>query len=985
MQDSFPGRVLRTTRRIRLLPIVFVLVALLSSGCPIGAGAQVPVDLRLPAIETKVYDSVYRPSGAQYRILRGERFDFVYQVGSEEMVRRSQAALRSTWPATDSIVGSVASNFGTPIVINGYSDRGNGFVEPFPFRQEIQSASNRSDALVARSSSWPALVGPHELVHSAHLDADAGVGVGGLVRLFGPDQARAINGTAPRGLVEGVAVYRESRIEESAGRLNAPLFTMKMKAAMLSDDPWTLTEMLENPVYTQPFNRHYIGGGHAFQYLAERGGDSSTEFFRDAVRWHNRFPFLGHGVWLGVSTDQFPHEISSEIQANLRETYQAELERRAPFTPTSTVAGKTGVNHRRPYWLDHGTLVAYVHGYDVRPGFYRIDVSTGERTPIRIQSLTEDRVYSVSPDTSALYASRYVPNSLVRDQQIAEVERIDLATGRATLLTDGGRAFAPVEDSEGRVHVATNDGPFSQWSVVDESGQTHPLVPSSPTSVRQIAPPPGGGATAVLVNVGGDQQIYRAEEGARGGVDLEPWIGLDDSIIYDLSWGPEGRYLLFAADHPETANVFAFDTETQQLLLLANVRFGAMEPALSPDRSRLAFVNYRHERHDLVTLPFRPDSATVVPASAVQLGGTVHRSASVTSETDSLSFDRSRPYSPWRHLVPRMVYPSVHSTDDFDTLEPDDLADTGVGVTLSGADPLKQWAYRASTYWQDGTIWGEAQVETGEYLLRPSLNLFDRPLRLDGSNPGIEERGIGIGLQLPLTLRSNVYQSLLQFGFDTELRQIRFYGGGLSEPTAFSRRLTLNPSVLYGYRLQQNGRDLVPNTGVVIGVAGEFDTWVDPGRTGLSARKGVVSGLSVYLPFLRDSHTGIRLGAGLLTQNLPTFGTSNFVPRGYDTLGSLDNVDRASGTFLQFDLEVTQPVWYVDEGFSLIPLYLKALSLYGFGETFGRMGADGWREKASSVGAGVSLRTRFFYLFNFDLRIGGAFRIGPGDFEAIYR
>lgn len=969
------------------LPLVFLFVSLVWLGAASPGVGQLPVDLELPALpgERTSYEVVYRPPSAEYRIQRGDRFDLIYQTGTEDMTRRTRAILQSSWAGTDSLVGPVASDFHTPVVINGYNDRGNGFVEPLPFRQEIEAVSSKTDQLVARSSTWPSLVAPHELVHSAHGDVHAGVGIGGLVRLFAPDWTRALNLTAPRGLVEGVAVYRESQVESGAGRLHAPLFTMKMKAAILSDDPWSFTQLLEAPAYTQPFNRHYIAGGHTFQYLVERGDTTSTEFFRDAVTWHNRFPYLGFGVWLGASTDQFPHQLKTEIRTRLREKYAAKLNRRRPFTPVSLVASEAGLNHRRPYWLDDETLVAYVYGYDVRAGFYRIDVSTGRRTPIRIQSLTEDRTYSLSLDTTALYASRYVTPPLVPTQELAEVERVSLASGTASQLTERGRALAPVKGPSGRVHAVTNNGPFTRWSVIEEDGTSRPLTPDTATSVRQIAPAPGEGPIAVLVNRNGNQRIYRARLSGTGPPEIEPWLGLKGAVVYDLCWGPEGQFLLFAADHPRTANVFAFDTKTQRVLQLANVPFGAIEPALSPDRSTVAFVNYRHERHDLVTIPFRPDSASVVPDSMVELGGPSPR-ASLPPAPGPSGEKGSRSYVAWRHLAPRMVFPTLHSVeDDLSSVNPTEEGALGVGVGLAGVDPLKRWAYRGSAYWQDGALWGEARLESAQFLLRPSLAVYDRPARVSGTQPGIEERGVGLGVRLPIVLRSNVYQSFLQFEVETELQQIRLYEGGLPQPTPFSTRLTLTPSAVFGYRLQQNIRDLVPNTGVAVGMLGAFDPWVDAGPLRIGARSGVRSVLSVYLPFLRGTHTGIRLGGSLLTQDGPAFGTSTFVPRGYDSLGALPGVSRSSGTFLRLDAEVTQPLWYIDGGLSLLPVYAKVLSAYGFGQTLGRVADGGWREVATSVGAGLSLRTRFFYIFDLDLRVGTAYRFGPNDVEPVYR
>ena len=931
------------------------------------------------------YEVQYRPDSAEYRRFESEHFDLIYQTGTEGMARRTARALERSAAGTDSLVGRDGDDVQMPVVINNFNDRSNGFVHPLPFRQEIEAPSIKSDALVARSSSWPALVAPHELVHAAHAEVQGGVGVGGLFRVFAPDIGRTMNLVAPSGLIEGIAVYRESQIEPGAGRLNAPLFQMKMKAAVLSDDPWGLTQMLEAPAYTQPFNRFYIGGAHAFEYLAERGDSVQTDFFHSTVTWHNRIPVLGHGLWLSMSTDQWPFELADSIQSALHSRYQDELDSRAPFTNTTLISGTAGLNHRRPYWIDEETLVAYVHGYDVRPGFYRIDADTGEREPVRIQELTEDRTYSLGPDTTALYASRYVQDALVPRQEIAEVERVGLSSGDARRLTEGGRALAPAVGQQNTVYAVTNDGPFTRWSVVDPDGTTRPLTPEAPRSIRQIAPAPDDSTIAVLVNEDGHQRLYRAREPVSRPADLTPWLGLKGAIIYDVSWGPEGQYLLFAADLGGTANVFAYDTTTRQVLRLANVRFGALEPALSPDRSTLAFVNYQHERHNLVRMPFRPDSATVVPDSLVLRGGGTSGGASLTtSESASIDLSEGRPYASWRHLAPRMVYPTLHGEGDEDPLpyleDPDQgPLGLGVGVGVQGSDPLQRWAYRGTAYAQRGRLWGEAQVQTGNYLLRPSLSAYNRAFTsccVNFREVAVEERGVSLGLQVPVTLESNVYLSLLRSSLDTEVRQTRLLEDPLAEPTPFTTRVTLSPNLLLGYRVQQNRRDLVPNTGVVLGVQGELDAWAERGPES----RYVVPGLDVYVPVLRSTNTGIRLGArGLLQNRSALLNTRTFVPRGHDL-----SVLR-EGTYVQFEAEVTQPLWFIDDGLTVPPVYAKALSVYGFGETLGVVEDGFWRRARTSVGVGLSLETRLFYAFDLELRVGVAYKPEAGEMEAIYR
>lgn len=941
-------------------------------------------------LSSDLYQVIYRPGSAEYRTVPGTHFDLIFQEGTSDAARRIRGALRSSRAGTDSLVGGTPRPIGMPVVVDGFSDRSNGFVTPFPFKQEIEAPSIRDDALATRSSSWPSLVGPHELVHAMQAEIDAGFGLGSLFRVFAPDAARAYNLSAPRGLVEGIAVYRESRFEEGAGRLNAPLFTMKMRAAMLSDDPWSLTQMMEPPAYTQPFNRFYIGGAHAFETWTARGDRTGTAFFQEATALHSRFPFLGFGVGLWAGLDQSPGALDDGLRSTFQTRYQRAMERRKPFTDTEVVAGETGHNYRRPYWVSEDSVVTYLHGYDVRRGFYRVHAETGERSLIRVQTSTEDYTYSLSRDTTALYASRYVPDPWVPTQEVAEVERVELGDGSATRLTENGRGFAPVGAPNGDLWAIQNDGAFSQWARL-EGTRLQPLTQFGEARFKQIVPSPVGETVAVLLNVEGTQRIYQVDHHRRDDVRLRPWVGLEDAIIYDLCWGPEGRYLLFSADLSDVANVFAFDTKTEEVLQLTNVPFGALEPALSPNRSSVAFIEYQHERHDLVRVPFRPEAADVVDPSRVILGTEEPRPPARLAreeERTTANFGDSRPYQAWRHLAPRMVYPTIrYDTDEVDRPDAQRIEKLGVGVGLGveGNDPLGRWRYEGDAFWQDGRLWGTATVQSGRWLLRPALTVFNTPETVPArvqtsegarsARVGFEERGISLSTRLPIRLQSNVYQSAATLSLGAEYRQTRLFGDLVDTgETPWRDRVTLSPRAVWGHRVQQNPRDLVPNQGLILRSSAEVDAWTEGG----SPSRAHIGTADVYLPLALRSHTGVRLGAGLLTQNQGSvLGTNQFVPRGYE------DVALGSGSFLRVGAEVTQPLWYIDDGSTLIPFYAKALYGYGFGQTMTALGDRG--RSYSSVGAGLGLQFRFFYVLNFDVQIGVAFRLEQDDVDLVWR
>ncbi len=949
-------------------------------GAPVASRGQSAVN------RPGLYDVLYRPPEATYRVAETPHFDMIYQVGAERETRLMAGILEANLLATDALIGLGGRGLQMPVVVNAFNDRANGIVSPLPFRQEIEVPRIKDNIITTGYTSWPAAVAPHELVHAAHAEVNPSVGVGRVVRWFAPDWSRVINFTAPAGLIEGIAVHRESRLQPGAGRLNMPLATMKYRAAMLSDDPWSLTQMLEAPAYTRPFDRHYLGGGQAVRAMAEDDGTPDAEFFRAATRLHHRLPFLGFGVALWHGLGKRPGTFADQMIAEVRAREQARLDSLGPLTQPTVVAKGEGRIHRRPYWIDNETLVAYAHGYDLRAGLYWIDAATGERERLRTTALTEDFTYSLSRDTTGLYMSRYVADSWAPSQFTAEAERVDLQTGATKRLTEGGRVLAPVEAPDGTLWAIQNDGSFTQWARIEADGAVTALTDRERARFRQMAPSPDGSTVAVVLNVDGEQQLYRADMTADG-PELRRWVALETGVIYDVSWGPDGRYLLFAADPSGIANIYALDTATDRVLQLTNVPFGALEPTLSPDGSTLAFVNYQHEQFNLVRMPFHPASAQqLTSAQVTDASPEVFATYQPKRMAAPLDLGPTRRYQAWRYLAPRMVYPTVRYDVDEPSGRLDSQLGLGVGVAVRGADPLQRWAYRGESYYRVGRPWGEASFQSGRFLLRPSLAVYDRPfattVALQDEGGGVllaqglvEERGAALGMEVPITLRSNVNFTQAQLRLDTEWRQTRLINEQAEGLTSFRDRLTLNPAAAVAYRLRANTRDLAPSAGVVWVTSAEIDAWTD----GVGASRAVRSTLRGYLPLFPRTNTSIRVGGGLLAQNRGSIvNIDTFVPRGYEDRGL------GEGTFLRLDAEVTQPLWFVDDGFTMLPLYVKAVYTYGFGQTLHAL-EKSKGPRLSSVGGGLGVRFRFFYLLDFDLRIGGAYRLEPGDGTVVYR
>jgi len=950
-----------------------------------------------------IYDVVTRPDSASYRTFSTGDYELIYVEGRQDEAKQVAQILRDSAATTHDIMGEAKPRRPMPIVLNDYNDRSNGFVRPLPFKQEIEIPSTRSPSLTARYASWFEAVVPHELTHALHAEYNSGFGVGAVINWFAPDAARALNlNAAPSGWTEGVAVYRESQNADGAGRMTLSAALMPYRAALGSTDPWIAARALHPPRYTQPFDRHYLGGGQLFRYLVEHADNPEEpyQFFQRTLNWNYRFPLLGYGaaIWYGT---RMPIGRLSERFVEAEQQREAErIEALGPLTKAEPITeSRRGLNHSRPLWTHPDTLVAYRSGYRTVPGVYRVHVPSGRAERIAGHARTADAHLHLAPDSQAVWLSRLRSATAVPTQSVADAETINVHTGARTRQSTQARLFAPAPDTDSTFWAAQVQGAehrLVRWRNTAPAGAKPLATAELPprTRIQQLATHPATNQTVALLNRAGTHALYTVthEDGAVQHVQLTSLFRFDDAAIYDVSWGPEGQRLAVSADPTGVPNVFVLDLEAETVQQVTNEPYGALEPAFDPAGQQIAYVRHDHQRHDLVAVAVEPEAwtqwdgglwrAALAPDST---GSPEHADAPDAMDDDIADADDA-PYTARSHLSPRMVYPTMRfETDELESSPPGTELGLGVGLGLAGADPLQQWAYRASTFYQAGELWGEARLQTSRLWGEPSVSIYREPytttvgVRQDDTDTvverrvGVEERGINLTLWQPLTLRSNVYQSLVQLQWRSELRQTRLFADFLEEQPLRSR-VTLRPRLLYAYRLQQNTRDLIPRIGAVATVSPFIDAWTD----GITAGRALQLGSSLYLPWLDRFNTGIRVGTQTLMQNRSAiFDLDTFVPRGYS------DIALPSGTYTRFDLEVVQPVAYPDRGSTLLTVVANAFYLYGTAQTL-----RDWQSTVpslSSATAGLGARLRIGYGLPIDVRLGVSYRFRDNEWRGAFR
>jgi len=146
----------------------------------------------------------------------------------------------------------------------------------------------------------------------------------------------------------------------------------------------------------------------------------------------------------------------------------------------------------------------------------------------------------------------------------------------------------------------------------------------------------------------------------------------------------------------------------------------------------------------------------------------------------------------------------------------------------------------------------------------------------------------------------------------------------------------------------------------------------------------------LYWPLLSHVNGGLRTSAAVLTQNEESlFDPDGFAPCGYKGTG---RALPGEGTYLRFDLEYTQPFWYIDTGSVILPAALDMAYGFALGQVQYRAsgGTDlTLSERRAAVGGGLGISFRPFghSQLDIDLEVGISYVLDPApgqDRWAVY-
>jgi len=627
------------------------------------------------------------------------------------------------------------------IIMEDFSDYALGFASSFPHQViRISLTVPTAKSFDMKFKSWLKMVITHEYTHIAHFEMTVGPTTA-LRALFG--QILVPNALQPIWSIEGLAIYNETKFT-AGGRGIDSRYDMYLRMAALEDKFNTLDQI--NGYYLTSWpdgTAPYIYGQSLIHFIAQKYGEEKVITMSEIFC---KYPYFGFNYAVKKTIGMNLNELYQTWKDDLKEKYQFQAQKilsQKKLTPSQQLT-------KYNYWVDYprwistpapdgddgGKIAVRIYTPNSYPSIQIIDPlspslpfaprSTENQAP-QTQPLIK-RVYGsgssfdITADGSKIIYAKL--NDYAQFYKFYDLYLFDLETGKETRLSEGLRARDPswspdpdpnnlqivaVINQSGTNNLAlinlTSPSP-SPSSSINENQSTYKLITKEDivyltdfrdgTQLYQPSWSPNGDIIALSVWHQGYQDIYilnlDPDNLNPNNIDnstLQP-IFCDKSIDLSPCWSPDGQYLFFSSDRTGIYNIFAFSLPDNKLYQITNVLGGAFQPAISPDGTQLAFIEYHatgYELHLMEVNPTNPNPNqwTEIEHVEPQITATQHDSAwpmqlqSNSTNTFSKNNYPIHPYNSLSSLWPPTYWiPATQLTEN----------DLGIGFSTELKDVL---------------------------------------------------------------------------------------------------------------------------------------------------------------------------------------------------------------------------------------------------------------------------------------------------------
>lgn len=531
------------------------------------------------------------------------------------------------------------------LVIADNVDYVQGYATTFPTNRIVVYAHPPIDAPELRNyDDWSRLVITHELTHIFHLDRSEGLWRVGR-NIFGRNAIFFPNAYEPSWLVEGLAVYYESRITGS-GRLEGPEHYMIARAAAEAHRLPKLDELSRATTRFPGGESVYAYGSQIFDYLSRTRGPASIPKFID-IASRAIFPVSLNAKAkhaFGISFENAFRDWSDSLtRASVTQSYPLsgwrQLTSEGRYIESPRWAGDTAILYTAANGRESPALYrAYLDG--------RIE-NLGRRSGLdaNVPMANGDIVFSQPEYTDAFHYR----NDLYR-----------LRNGEETRLTKGARLSAPDVRQDGEIVAVQAIPGSSRLVIVSGDGARITPITVGSAEVQWASPrwsPDGREVASLRVRRGNVTDLVTLD--SLGNV--KRVVVSINAIVADPSWSPAGDRIYYTSTQSGSTQAYSVSLAGNEIVQLSSSTTGLFQFQPSQSGNKFAALDFRYDGYHLGFAP-APIQGVASNTDVVGIRSKCSNCRLASSQIvpmPELELPPTRTYSAWQSLIPRYWDPLI--------------------------------------------------------------------------------------------------------------------------------------------------------------------------------------------------------------------------------------------------------------------------------------------------------------------------------------
>lgn len=532
------------------------------------------------------------------------------------------------------------------LVIADNVDYVQGYATTFPTNRIVIYAHPPIDTPELRNyDDWSRLVITHELTHIFHLDRSDGLWRVGR-NLFGRNVLFFPNSYEPSWLVEGLAVYYESRVTGS-GRLEGPEHYMIARAAAEAHRLPRLDELSRATTRFPGGESVYAYGSQIFDYLSRTRGPETIPKFID-IASRAVFPLSLNAKAkqaFGISFENAFRDWSDSLT-------RASVVKSDPLRGWRQLTND-GRYIEHPRWDgDSAILYTAANGRE-SPALYRASLdgtikNLGRRSGLDVNvPMSNGDIVFAQPEYTDAFHYR---NDLYR-----------IHDGVETRLTSGARLSAPDVRPDGEIVAVQAIPGSSRLARVSADGARVRHITAGTAEVQWASPrwsPDGREIVALRVGRGNVNDLVTLDS---VGKITRVVFSITGAIVADPSWSPSGDRIYYTSTQSGSMQAYSVSLAGNDFVRLSSTTTGLFQFQPSHAGDKYAALDFRYDGYHLGFAP-APLQTVASNTDVTGLRSQCSNCRLAASDTPPISLSDlppDKPYSAWQSLIPRYWDPLI--------------------------------------------------------------------------------------------------------------------------------------------------------------------------------------------------------------------------------------------------------------------------------------------------------------------------------------